>query len=90
MFRRSTLLVQLSEIAARIQQLKQQYAELRARVESDRKLRILVAQIAGVAQTAHVISEAMEGFAQAMRAPSPHGRAGGLARAALASRSASD
>lgn len=82
MFRRSSLLAQLSEMAARIQQLEQQHAELRASVESDRQLRALVAQIVGAAQIAPVVGEAFEEFAQAMRARQPRGRAG----AALASR----
>jgi len=43
--------------------------------------RILAEQIVGAAQVAPVIGYAIERFAQAMRAPSPRGRAGGLARA---------
>jgi hypothetical protein len=70
-----------SELLERIQRLEREHAELRARIEGERQLRILAAQIVGAAQIAPVIGEAIEGFAQAMRAPSPRGRAGGLARA---------
>jgi hypothetical protein len=65
----------------RIQRLEREHAELRARLEGERQLRILAAQIVGAAQIAPVIGDAVEKFAQAMRAPLQRGRAGGLARA---------
>jgi hypothetical protein len=58
-----------------------EHASLRTRLEGERQLRILAAQIVGAAQAAPVIGNAVENFAQAMRAPIPRGRAGGLARA---------
>ena len=64
--------------------LRREHAELRARLESERQLRILAAQIVGAAQIAPIIGAAIEKFAQAMRAPLPRGRAGGLARASTA------
>lgn len=70
-----------SDLLCRIQRLEREHAEVRARVESERQLRILAAQIVGAAQVAPVIGGAVEKFAQAMRAPLPRGRAGGLARA---------
>jgi hypothetical protein len=70
-----------SDLLERIQRLEREQAELRARLEGERQFRILAAQIVGAAQIAPVIGESIEGFAQAMRAPSPRGRAGGLARA---------
>jgi hypothetical protein len=70
-----------SAIIDRIQRLEREYAELRARLEGERQLRFLAAQIVGAAQVAPVIGAAVEKFAQAMRAPLPRGRAGGLARA---------
>jgi hypothetical protein len=70
-----------SDLLERIQRLEREQRELRARLEGERQLRILTAQIVGAAQVAPVIGEAMERFALAMRAPSPRGRAGGLARA---------
>lgn len=70
-----------SDIMDRIQRLEREQAELRARLEGERQLRFLAAQIVGAAQVAPVIGAAVEKFAQAMRSPSPRGRAGGLARA---------
>lgn len=70
-----------SDMLERIQQLEREHAELRARVEGERQLRILTAQIVGAAQGAPIVGEAIERFAQAMRAPIPRGRVGGLARA---------
>jgi hypothetical protein len=70
----------------RIQRLEREHAELRSRLEGERQLRILAAQIVGAAQTAPVIGSAVEKFAQAMRAPLARGRAGGLARARQGSR----
>ncbi len=70
-----------SDLLNRIQRLEREQAELRARLESEHQLRILAAQIVGAAHVAPVIGEAVEKFAQAMRAPLPRGRAGGLTRA---------
>ena len=70
-----------SDLLERVQQLEREQAELRARLEGEHQLRILSAQIVGAAQIAPLIGEAVEQFAQAMRAPSPRGRAGGVARA---------
>jgi hypothetical protein len=70
-----------SGLLERIQRLEREHAELRARLDGERQLRTLAAQIVGAAQIAPIIGEAIESFAKAMRAPSPRGRAGGLARA---------
>lgn len=75
-----------SDLLERIQRLEREHAELRARLEGERQLRILTAQIVGAAQAAPIIGEAVEKFAQAMRAPLPRGRTGGLARARSARR----
>jgi len=64
-----------SELLERIHRLAREQVEPRARLEVERQLRIPAAQVAPI------IGEAVERFAQAMRAPLPHGRAGGLARA---------
>ena len=69
------------DLLERIQRLEREHAELRARLEGERQLRILAAQIVGAAQMAPVIGGAVEKFAEAMRAPLPRGRAGGIARA---------
>lgn len=69
-----------SDLLERIQRLESEHAELRSRVEAERQLRILVAEIVGAAQVTPAIGEAIECFARAMRAPLPRGRAGGLAR----------
>jgi hypothetical protein len=81
---RRTLDRTTSDLLERIQRLEREQAELRARLEGERQLRILAAQIVGAAQVAPVIGEAVEKFAQAMRAPLPRGRAGGVARARTA------
>jgi hypothetical protein len=73
-----------SDLLERIQRLEREHAALRARLEGERQLRILAAQIVGAAQAAPVIGGAIEKFAEAMRAPLPRGRAGGLARASRA------
>jgi hypothetical protein len=70
-----------SDLLRRIQRLEREHAELRGRLEGERQLRILAAEIVGAAQIAPVIGYAIERFAQAMRAPNPPGRPGGLARA---------
>jgi len=85
LFRRRDDLVRLSaltsDIAARLQRLELGHLQLRARLESDRQVRLLAANLAGAAQAAPVIGAAIERFARSMRAPFPRGRAGGLARA---------
>lgn len=73
-----------SDLTARVQRLELEHAALRARLEGERQLRILAAHIASAAQAAPVIGAAIERFAQAMRAPLPRGRTGGLARARTA------
>jgi hypothetical protein len=73
-----------SDLLERIQRLEREHAALRARLEGERQLRILAAQIVGAAQIAPIIGEAVEKFAQAMRGPLPRGRAGGIARAGSA------
>jgi len=70
-----------SYLLNRSQRLEHQHAELRARLEGERQLRILAAQIVGAAEAAPVVGEAIERFAQAMCGQAPRGRAGGLARA---------
>jgi hypothetical protein len=73
-----------SDLTARVQRLEIEHAALCARLEGERQLRILTAQIAAAAQAAPAIGAAIERFAEAMRAPLPlvpRGRAGGLARA---------
>jgi hypothetical protein len=70
-----------SDLLARIQRIEAEQAALRAEIESDRQLRFLAAEMVGAAQAAPVIGNAIENFAQAMRAPLPRGRSGGLARA---------
>jgi len=69
-----------TDLLKRIQRLEREHAEIRAELEGERRVRILAAQIVGAAQMAPVIGDAIERFAQAMRAPNPRGRAGGLAR----------
>ena len=71
----------ISDLLERIQRLEREHAVLRALLEGERQFRILAAQTVGAAQLAPVIGEAIESFAQAMRAPSLRGRPGGLARA---------
>ena len=73
-----------SDLSARVQRLELEHAALRVRLEGERQLRILTAHIASAAQVAPVIEAAIERFAQAMRAPLPRGRTGGLARARTA------
>ncbi len=76
-----------SDLAARFQRLENEQDVLRARLESERQLRLLTAHIAAAAQAAPAIGAAIERFAEAMLAPlpsPPRGRAGGLARAKTA------
>ena len=78
-----------SALLARVQRLENEHDSLRARVESERQLRIFLEHIAAAARVGPVLGAAIEGFAQAMRAqlpPIPRGRAGGLARAKTARR----
>jgi hypothetical protein len=70
-----------SDLLERIQRPEREHAALRARLEGERQLGVIAAQIVGAAQVAPAIGTALEKFAKAMRAPSPRGRAGGLARA---------
>jgi hypothetical protein len=81
---RRTLDRTTTDLLERIQRLEREQAELSARLDGERQLRILAAQIVGAAQIAPVIGGAIEKFAQTMRAPLPRGRAGGLARARTA------
>jgi hypothetical protein len=73
-----------SDLLERIQRLEREHEELRARLEGECQLGVIAAQIVGAAQAAPAIGDAVEKFAQVMRAPLPHGRAGGLARARTA------
>jgi hypothetical protein len=76
-----TIDARTSDVFERIQRNEAEDAALRAQIEGERQLRFLAAEIVGAAKAAPVIAEAIEHFAQAMRAPLPRGRAGGLARA---------
>lgn len=67
-------------LLARIQRLENEQAALQARFEGERQLRIFIEHIAAAAGVGPVLGAAMERFAQAMRAPLPRGRAGGLSR----------
>jgi hypothetical protein len=73
-----------SELLERIQHLESEQSELRAKLEGDRQLRFLIANIMRAALVAPTIGAAVERFAQAMRARLRRGRAGGLARARTA------
>ena len=57
---------------------------MHARFEGERQLRILTAHVAVATQSSSVVGAAIERFAEALRAPLPRGRAGGLARAKTA------
>lgn len=81
---RDELVHTTSALLARVQRLEEAQAEIRARLEGQGQLRVLTAQIAAAAQVAPVVGAAIERFAEAMRAPLPRGRAGGLARARTA------
>jgi hypothetical protein len=81
---RDELIHTTSALLARIQRLEDGQAEMRARLEGERQLRVFTANLAAAAQVAPAIGAAIEGFAEAMRAPLPCGRAGGLARARTA------
>lgn len=69
-----------SAIMDRSQHPEHEQAELRARLEDERQLGFLAAQILVAVQVAPVIGGTIEEFAYAMRAPLPRGRAGGFAR----------
>lgn len=76
-----------STLLERVQRLEEEQAVLRSQLEGERQLRVLAAHIAAAAHAAPVIGDAIERFAQAMRAtraPMPRGRAGGLARTRIA------
>ncbi len=75
-----------SEIMERIQRLEAEHFALRAEIGGERHLRFLTAQIVGAAADASIIGSPVQKFAQAMRAPLPRGRAGGMARASSAGR----
>ena len=64
----------------RVRRLEEEQAQFRSRLEGHRQLRIFAAHTAAAAQTATILGQAIEAFAQAMRSPLPRGRAGGLAR----------
>jgi len=70
-----------SELLERIQRVEADQAALRARIEGERQLRFLTAEMVGAALAAPIVGSALEKFAEAMRMPTPRGRAGGLARA---------
>ena len=77
------LLDTTSTLLERVQRLEEEQAALRSRLEGERQLRVLMAHVAAAAYTAPVIGDAIERFAQAMRAtraPMSRGCAGGLAR----------
>jgi hypothetical protein len=77
----TTIDARTSDILERIQRIEAEQATLRARIEGERQLRFLAAEIVGAVHIAPAIGSSIEQFAQAMRAPLPRGRAGGLARA---------
>jgi hypothetical protein len=68
-----------SDLLERIQQLER-------RIECEAQLRRAAVAISAAAQAAPAIGAALEGFAAAMRTAQRRGRAGGVARAALAER----
>jgi hypothetical protein len=73
-----------SELAARVQRLEEGQAELLARLPAERQFRMFIAHIDAAARVAPMIGESIERFAQAMHAPRPRGRSGGIARARTA------
>jgi hypothetical protein len=74
-----------SELLERVQRLEEEQAQIRTRIEGERKLRSFIMNIAAAAaQAAPQIGAAIEGFARAVRSPVPRGRAGGLVRARTA------
>jgi len=70
-----------SESVARVQHLEHEFAQLQARLEGEREVRIFAANITSAGQAAPMIGTAIEYFARSMRRPERRGRAGGLARA---------
>jgi hypothetical protein len=78
------LVLTTSDLVARIQRLENEQAEIRAWLERERQLRVFTANLAAAAQIAPAVGAAIERFAEAMRAPLPRGRAGGVARARTA------
>ena len=81
---RDELVRTTSALLTRVQRLEDGQAEMRSRLEAERQIRVLTANIAAAAQVAPTFGAAIERFAEAMRAPLPRGRAGGLARARTA------
>jgi hypothetical protein len=73
-----------SDLMARVQRLEAEQAAMRTRLEGERQARMLAANISAAARAAPTVGLAVEPFAQAMRAPLPRGRAGGLVRARTA------
>jgi len=70
-------------IPERLHRLEQQHARLQGRILGNRALEIFTTSVAVAAQAAPIPGAAIEGFAQAMRAPlpsAPRGGAGGIAR----------
>jgi hypothetical protein len=78
---RDELVRTTSALLARVQRLEDGQAEMRSRLEGERQLRVFTANLTAAARAAPAVGGAIERFAQAMRAPLPRGRAGGLARA---------
>lgn len=77
----ATIEARTSDLLDRVQRIETEQSALRGQMEGQRQLRFLGAEIGGAAHVAPVIGSAIEQFAQAMRAPLPRGRTGGLARA---------
>ena len=86
LFARSTVEAQISEIRGSLQRLQRDHAQLVARIDAEAAMRRVVAGAVQAAQTGATVGAALEDFARAMRRPLKRGRAGGLARASLASR----
>lgn len=63
-----------SALFERVQRLEEKHAELRARLDGERDLRVLTAHIAAAVQAAPMIGAAIERFSETMRAPRPRGR----------------
>lgn len=72
-----------SELLEQVQRLEEEQAQLRFRLDGQRQLRILTAQVSAAAKAA-VVGDAIEPFSRTIREPILRGRAGGLARARTA------
>jgi hypothetical protein len=70
-----------SALLTRVQRLEDEQPVCDLGSKSSSNFEYLTAHIAAAAQAAPAIGAAIERFAEAMRAPLPRGRAGGLARA---------